>query len=309
MHLEITTQEDPHLPLARLRARDQLTELHAADLRFTPTEASAFHNQMKNFNLSVENIAALETRTEGWIAVLQLASLAMQGCEDVAGFMQAFSGSYPLSVTTNKDSSTRSIDNICIQVPDRNEAVKKCAKPGLCLVKGLEKMEKQDLEFLARQGNDARRASLGSNKVTFLLSAEETGGVFSLTEFEAAPPPAPSAPLHIHWDANETIYVLEGEFQIMFEDRSTAVQPGASIFVPKGTRHTIANAGTKRGRLLVVLTPPGFEGYWKEMSQLMEKSGGAVDPEIALATQKKYHVDMLGQARNFEERSGKSHQP
>src|SRR5512146_1717658 len=113
-------------------------------------------------------------------------------------------------------------------------------------------MEKQDLEFLTRQDNDARSVRLGSNKVTFLLSAEETGGVFSLTEFEAAPPPAPSAPLHIHWDANETIYVLEGEFQIMFEDRSTAVRPGASIFVPKGTRHTIANAGTERGRLLVV---------------------------------------------------------
>jgi quercetin dioxygenase-like cupin family protein len=199
-----------------------------------------------------------------------------------------------------------SIYNVCIQVPDRSTVVKKMGESGIRLSERMSKMEKQDLEFLTRQGNDARSVMLGSNKVTFLLSAEETGGVFSLTEFEAAPPPAPSAPLHIHWDANETIYILEGEFRIMFEDRSTAVHSGASIFVPRGTRHTIANAGTKRGRLLVVLTPPGFEGYWKEMSQLMEKSGGPVDPGIALATQKKYHVDMLGQARNFEEGSGKS---
>jgi LuxR family maltose regulon positive regulatory protein len=79
MHLVIASREDTNLPLARLRARGQLTELRAADLRFTPEEAGAFLNQMMNLNLSVENIAALETRTEGWIAGLQLAALSMQG--------------------------------------------------------------------------------------------------------------------------------------------------------------------------------------------------------------------------------------
>ena len=79
MHLVITTREDPHLPLARLRARGQLTELRAADLRFTPAEAAEFLNQVMGLNLSAEDIAALETRTEGWIAGLQLAALSMQG--------------------------------------------------------------------------------------------------------------------------------------------------------------------------------------------------------------------------------------
>ncbi|MCJ7585293.1 MAG: hypothetical protein MUO30_11075, partial [Anaerolineales bacterium] len=73
MHLVITTREDPHLPLARLRARGQLTELRAADLRFTPAEASEFLNQVMGLNLSTEDITALEARTEGWIAGLQLA--------------------------------------------------------------------------------------------------------------------------------------------------------------------------------------------------------------------------------------------
>src|SRR6202165_4349013 len=73
MHLVIATREDPQLPLARLRARDQLTELRAADLRFTPTEAAAFLNQRMGLDLSAEDIAALERRTEGWIAGLQLA--------------------------------------------------------------------------------------------------------------------------------------------------------------------------------------------------------------------------------------------
>ena len=94
MHLVITTREDPQLPLARLRARGQLTELRAADLRFTPAEAADFLNQVMGLNLSAEDIAALETRTEGWIAGLQLAALSMQGREDIASFIQAFTGSH-----------------------------------------------------------------------------------------------------------------------------------------------------------------------------------------------------------------------
>jgi quercetin dioxygenase-like cupin family protein len=163
-------------------------------------------------------------------------------------------------------------------------------------------MENQQLAFLARQSAESRSISLGPNKVTFLISGVESGGAFSLTEFEAAPPPAPAAPIHIHHDADETIYVLEGEFEVTFGSKTTPVHPGASIFVPKGNPHTIANVGATRGRILVFLTPPGFEGYWNEMSQLMGMSRGPVDPEVALATQQKYHVDMLGQARNFQDR-------
>ena len=94
MHLVITTREDPHLPLARLRARDQLTELRAADLRFTPAEAAEFLNQVMGLNLSAEDIAALEARTEGWIAGLQLAALSMQGHQDTASFIKSFTGSH-----------------------------------------------------------------------------------------------------------------------------------------------------------------------------------------------------------------------
>ena len=94
MHLVIATREDPPLPLARLRARGQLTELRAADLRFTPAEAAEFLNQVMGLNLSAEDIAALETRTEGWIAGLQLAALSMQGHQDTASFIKSFTGSH-----------------------------------------------------------------------------------------------------------------------------------------------------------------------------------------------------------------------
>src|ERR687898_2286503 len=92
MHLIIATREDPQLPLARLRARGQLTEVRAADLRFTPSEAAEFLKGVMGLDLSEEDIAALETRTEGWIAGLQLAALSMRGREDVPGFVRAFAG-------------------------------------------------------------------------------------------------------------------------------------------------------------------------------------------------------------------------
>ena len=96
MRLAIATREDPALPLARLRARGQLTELRAADLRFTPAEAAEFLNQGMGLNLSANDVAALETRTEGWIAGLQLAALSMQGhaSRDAAGFIRSFTGSH-----------------------------------------------------------------------------------------------------------------------------------------------------------------------------------------------------------------------
>jgi LuxR family maltose regulon positive regulatory protein len=70
MHLVITTREDLALPIPRLRARGQLVELRTADLRFTPSEVAEFLDQVMSLNLSAEDVVALETRTEGWIAGL-----------------------------------------------------------------------------------------------------------------------------------------------------------------------------------------------------------------------------------------------
>ncbi|HYZ04155.1 MAG TPA: hypothetical protein VE691_03625, partial [Rubrobacter sp.] len=92
MHLVVATREDPHLPLSRLRVRGQMSELRAAYLRFTPSEAAEFLVGVMGLSLSAEDIAALEDRTEGWIAGLQLAALSMRGREDVAGFIRAFAG-------------------------------------------------------------------------------------------------------------------------------------------------------------------------------------------------------------------------
>jgi LuxR family maltose regulon positive regulatory protein len=98
MHLVFATREDPHLPLSRLRASGQLFELRATDLRFATSEAADFLNQVMGLNLSPEDITALETRTEGWIAGLQLAAISIQGQEAPTKFIKSFTGSHRLVV-------------------------------------------------------------------------------------------------------------------------------------------------------------------------------------------------------------------
>jgi LuxR family maltose regulon positive regulatory protein len=92
MQLIIASRSDPVVPLARLRARGQVTELRAADLRFTPDEASAFLNQVMALDLSGADVSTLETRTEGWIAGLKLAALSLKNRGDVQKFIRAFAG-------------------------------------------------------------------------------------------------------------------------------------------------------------------------------------------------------------------------
>ncbi|MEL6408128.1 MAG: LuxR C-terminal-related transcriptional regulator [Chloroflexota bacterium] len=94
VHLVIATREDPQLPLPRLRARRQLTEIRVRDLRFTVPEATTFLNQIMQLNLPEDAIQALENRTEGWITGLQLAALSMQGNANHATFIMAFTGSH-----------------------------------------------------------------------------------------------------------------------------------------------------------------------------------------------------------------------
>src|SRR5205823_4400975 len=92
LHLVIASRTDPPLPLARLRARGDLVEIRAVDLRFTIDEAATYFREVMALDLSAQEVVALEGRTEGWIAALQLAALSMQGRSDVTGFVASFAG-------------------------------------------------------------------------------------------------------------------------------------------------------------------------------------------------------------------------
>ena len=135
LHLVVASRADPPLPLARLRARGQLTELRQADLCFTPEEAAAFLNQRMGLNLAAADVAALDARTEGWIAGLHMAALALQGIgagRDVSAFVAAFTGAhryildYLLEEVLNRESQpvqtfllqTSILDRLCAPLCD-----------------------------------------------------------------------------------------------------------------------------------------------------------------------------------------------
>jgi LuxR family maltose regulon positive regulatory protein len=92
VRLIVATRSDPPFPVARLRVRGELREIRAADLRFTADEATTYFSDTMGLDLTAENVDALEARTEGWIAALQLAALSMQGREDVTAFIDSFTG-------------------------------------------------------------------------------------------------------------------------------------------------------------------------------------------------------------------------
>ena len=94
MHVILSGRADPPWPLARMRARRQMNELRSKDLRFSLKEAAAFLNDVMGLDLSAEDIAALDSQTEGWVAGLQMAALSMQDREDVTGFIKSFSSSH-----------------------------------------------------------------------------------------------------------------------------------------------------------------------------------------------------------------------
>lgn len=94
LHFMILTREDPNIPLARLRIQNRLVELRAADLKFTLAETIEFLNNVMRLNLSHEDVTALESRTEGWIAGLQLAAISIQGNIGNKDFIKSFTGSH-----------------------------------------------------------------------------------------------------------------------------------------------------------------------------------------------------------------------
>ena len=92
LHLVIASRADPALPLPRLRARGDLVEIRASDLRFTPDEAASYLTATMGLQLTPDDVRALEERTEGWIAALQLAALSMAGRDDITSFIAGFAG-------------------------------------------------------------------------------------------------------------------------------------------------------------------------------------------------------------------------
>ena len=126
---------------------------------------------------------------------------------------------------------------------------------------------------------------------------EDTGGALSLMEFTVAPDDGP--PLHTHHLEDETFFVLDGTFLIQVGERQFEVSRGGCVFGARETMHGFVNAGTSPGKLLVIATPAGLEGYFEESggiakARTLPPPAGAVDMELATRLGRKYGFDIVG---------------
>ena len=140
--------------------------------------------------------------------------------------------------------------------------------------------------------SDGRKGLLGSMGVRFMLAGDETGGGFSLVE-HPLPPRALAAPLHRHSREDEYSFVLEGRLGALLGDEVVYGQPGDLIFKPRSQWHTFWNAGDEPARILELISPAGFEQYFEQMVDLLERSVGPPDPSElgAIAAQHGLEVD------------------
>src|SRR5712691_7031073 len=134
---------------------------------------------------------------------------------------------------------------------------------------------------------EGRRIDLGAFRMSVKASSEETGGAFSL--LEADEPPGFGPPLHIHHDASEAFYVLEGEY-VMFldDDRELSCPAGSFIFIPAGRRHGF-RVGSVASRKLNVYLPAAMVGYFDELSEAA--NSGRMDDEMVSAIARRYSME------------------
>lgn len=155
-------------------------------------------------------------------------------------------------------------------------------------------------EGILRSPGEVETARLGPNQVAFPLRGEETGGKSLLTEFTVAPPPAPGPPPHIHEDSDEAVYVLDGTLEMGIGEQTLTGSAGSVMLVRRGMLHSLGNPGPGPVRMLIILSPPGYEGFCGEMAEIEVRLGTWPDPETVLALQRKYHLNTGGETRRFD---------
>jgi quercetin dioxygenase-like cupin family protein len=138
----------------------------------------------------------------------------------------------------------------------------------------------------------ARTWNVLGERVTCRSPAEDTGGAYSL--FEVVSPPGGGPPLHVHEREDESFYVLAGEFLVRTGDRTFPAPAGAFVRFPRGTAHAYRNVGAGAGRLLVIVSPGGYERFFEAMSRIPVPPDGPPDLAQVMAVARRYGVDVVG---------------
>ncbi len=131
------------------------------------------------------------------------------------------------------------------------------------------------------------RLHFSDAEMVIRASAESTGGAFSIVE-EVDPL---DTPLHVHANEDEIFYILEGEHVITVGEEEFELGPGGLAFGPRGVPHAQRRAVPRQGRLLVLLSPPGFEGFFRELSAA--ESAGTIGPDVYARVSEKYGITWL----------------
>ena len=128
---------------------------------------------------------------------------------------------------------------------------------------------------------DRRTAILGTGNTIVVAAAEEdTGGAFSLLDYELAPGFA-SLPPHIHAREHEAVYSTRGPAARLLGEREHVFRPGDFVFLPKGTPHALSNPSPDPARFLILLIPAGFEQIFAELEKLIETGAGLGSEHVA----------------------------
>jgi len=141
-----------------------------------------------------------------------------------------------------------------------------------------------DQAVIAR--DQGERVSLGGADVVYKISQETTGGAFSICETTADP--GRLIPPHLHDSEDEFSYVIEGRIGVLIGDQEYLAEAGSWVIKPRGIPHTYWNPGPKPTRLIEIISPPGFEGFFRDLSRILTSEG---PPDIAeiTATAARYH--------------------
>jgi quercetin dioxygenase-like cupin family protein len=133
---------------------------------------------------------------------------------------------------------------------------------------------------------------VGTDLITFKATGEDTGGAYAL--FDSLVLPGGGPPPHIHTREDESFYVLEGEFEFLAGDHWIKAAPGSFVHVPKGSLHTLKNAGDKVGRLLTLVVPAGLDRFFEEAGEPgtdISSPPGPPDVEKLLKISQRYGIE------------------
>ncbi len=146
-------------------------------------------------------------------------------------------------------------------------------------------------EAITRGPGEGKSVWVPGHQVTCKARGEETGGAYSLIDVTIS---GEGPPQHIHQVEDEAFYVLEGEVSVLRGDETISASPGAFVLIPRGTSHTVWNAGSTPAKLLGIFSPPGFEEYFIETGDPDKEPETNAYIEKAMAVADKYNLEITG---------------